>query len=148
MSDLVIFDRPPRRYLTTTKHTTYWSWNEPVTFQASAVVSGPALVSSIHMSRWHRPRWAILRYAITGGKPFPRTTIKFWCGTTWHTPRRYQSASKVPTGESLCGACEGKAVGAGWAPLGIDPLVHLIYTPKQLSSMRPGLVDPKARRAA
>jgi hypothetical protein len=108
---------------------TYIGYKGPIT--PFAVTRGPKLAMSIYMTRWHRPRWAVVRV------PYGHVSYHMWCNselTAW--PKRNGAhtaiyANEVPAGHILCGTCEGRAVGAGYEPLGVEPFVKLHFTPRQ-----------------
>jgi hypothetical protein len=99
---------------------------------------GPRLVKSPLMTRWHRPRSGWWHH-VSGYQ------LSLWCrpdpiymGGGCYTKhprmnrRRGTPVDEVPAGELLCGTCEGRAVGAGHIPLGVEPKddVGLIYVPE------------------
>lgn len=96
------------------------------------------LIRTAQMGRWHRPRSGWVHRFSRGGF---YANYDLWChyrisayanGATrpnGHNPVRF--ADTVPSAELLCGTCEGRAVGAGQEPVGIECLVELIYEPER-----------------
>lgn len=82
---------------------------------------GPPLVRTRKMGRWHRPRSGI-RYD-------ERDIYHAWCGQAVHIGELV-TADTVPDGDSLCGTCEGRAVGAGHHPIAGTPTVPLLFQPE------------------
>jgi hypothetical protein len=81
------------------------------------------------MGRWHRPRWGIWRFR-REGRGWNTLSWQLWCGYHFYAgTRRVLTATTVPVGDQLCGTCEGRAVGAGYPPVGIEPISDLIYDP-------------------
>lgn len=73
------------------------------------LAEGPRFVRTRGMSRWHRPRTGV-RY------PHGRTVYGCWCGYSVGGSDRAQAFLAVeepPSGEPVCGTCEGRAAGAG-----------------------------------
>lgn len=76
-----------------------------------------ALVRSVHSgrgryeARWHRTRCATRLEALGDLLP-ERVAVTAWCGTTVHMNEAF-STDDALDGFPVCGACEGKAMGAG-----------------------------------
>lgn len=74
------------------------------------LTEGPRFVRTRGMSRWHRPRSGI-RFTDRD-----RTTYGCWCGYGVGGSEKagtFLAAEEPPTGEPVCGTCEGRAAGAG-----------------------------------
>lgn len=97
---------------------------------ALPLLRGPRLVRKRGMGRWHRPRSGVLftASAALGARP----CFTLWCGQ--QAQRDLLTATEVPSGEPLCGSCEGRAIGAGHPPIGVELLAALLFEP---SSSRP-----------
>lgn len=80
-----------------------------VDLDIEALAEGPRFVRTRGMSRWHRPRSGV-RY------PHGRTVYGCWCGYGVggsEQAGQFLAAEEPPTGEPVCGTCEGRAAGAG-----------------------------------
>lgn len=72
---------------------------------AEALTEGPRFVRTQAMTRWHRTRSGVL---YGDG----RLVYQLWC--VGHVQGDgYLSCDELPTGDTVCGICDGKAVGAG-----------------------------------
>lgn len=103
---------------------------------------GPRLARTRGMGRWHRPRSGIQFTRASGGA---RVCFQFWCGQSGQGAD-ILTASEVPVGEPLCGTCEGRAVGAGHPPIGVELRVALLFEP--VSSKPPPPVCPATKPRA
>lgn len=86
------------------------------------VLRGPRLVRGSRSGRWHRPRSAI--HFISQG----RTSFQLWCGQH-ASSTDVITGTEVPDGDPLCGTCEGRAIGAGHPPIGVELLAALVFEP-------------------
>ncbi|MEV7358176.1 hypothetical protein [Kitasatospora sp. NPDC091276] len=100
---------------------------------AVPLADGPRYVRTERMTRWHRVRSGV-RYG-SG-----RTVYQLWCtGTVFDD--HFLSREDLPTGATVCGPCDGRAVGAGQEPNGPDGRV-LVFTPRDLA---PPAICPGSR---
>lgn len=90
------------------------------------ITRGPRLARTRGMGRWHRPRSGIqfTADAALGA----RVCFTFWCGQAAQGGD-VLTAADVPDGEPLCGTCEGRAIGAGHPPVGVELRVALLFEP-------------------
>lgn len=103
------------------------------------VLLGPLLARSRTSSRWHRPRSGVM-YT----KQNNRISYQYWCGTTLTggarggRPGGILGIDSMPDdGLPICGPCEGKAMGAGYA--GVAAVIEtgsLIFEPESQTRFR------------
>lgn len=99
----------------------------PGRIDAEPLDVGPRYVRTARMSRWHRPRAGRL---YTSG----RTVYDLWC-TGSVTEGTFLASEFVPSGDRVCGLCDGRAVGAGQEQAG-PPGRVLVFTPRHLAPPR------------
>lgn len=79
--------------------------------QAKALTEGPAFIlgrpSTRYEPRWHRVRAGELFTDINGAQ---RTYWHAWCGPH-HNAAHVVAIDELPTGQPLCGTCDGRAKG-------------------------------------
>jgi hypothetical protein len=92
---------------------------------AEPLADGPRYVRTERMTRWHRVRSGV-RYG-SG-----RTVYQLWCtGAVFDD--RFLSREKLPAGATVCGPCDGRAVGSGQEPAGPAGRT-LTYAPRDIAS--------------
>jgi hypothetical protein len=96
----------------------------PAGHHALPLTRGPRLVRTAAMGRWHRPRSGTWHRR----PDWTHTTLATWCGQLVILERAL-TATAVPHGEPLCGTCEGRAVGAGHPPIGVELRAALLFEP-------------------
>lgn len=96
------------------------------TARVDPVHLGPLLARSTVTGRWHRPRSGV--QVTLPSKRQSHLAYRSWCGQTLFA-HRSRFADTVPDGDELCGTCEGRAVGAGHVPIGIEPTELLVFRP-------------------
>lgn len=84
---------------------------------------GPRFVRTRAMSRWHRVRSGV-RYGDG------RTVYSLWC--TGAVQGDFLAVDDTPVGETVCGLCDGKAVGAGQEPDGPEGRT-LVFQPRHIT---------------
>lgn len=89
---------------------------------AEPLAEGPRFVRTRAMTRWHRPRTGV-RYGDG------RLVYQLWCGSHVQGDA-FLSCDELPPGESVCGLCDGKAVGAG-QDTGPDGR-NLVFSPRDI----------------
>lgn len=87
------------------------------------LAEGPRFVRTRAMSRWHRVRSGV-RYGDG------RTVYSLWC--TGAVQGDFLSTDDAPAGETVCGLCDGKAVGAGQEERGPDGRT-LVFQPRHIT---------------
>lgn len=108
-----------------------------------------ALVRSVrsgqgrYEARWHRTRSAIKRPA-GDFRPEPTVVVSAWCGTTIFANEAFTTDDALD-GFPVCGACEGKALGAGLP--GVVALLDttrtgVIFEPECITAFKPPKVCP------
>lgn len=113
-------------------------WNSD--FRETVLRTGPALVRTRGMGRWHRTRSGVHLTRPWG----PVTSYHVWCGqhvSDSTKPRRGAVASMVSLdtlpddGVPLCGTCEGRAIGAGHPGIAVQVTAPagLLFEPDRLT---------------
>lgn len=90
---------------------------------AIPLTEGPRYVRTERMTRWHRVRSGV-EYA-SG-----RRVYALWC-TGSVVDSNFLSRETLPEGDSVCGPCDGRAVGAGQELAGPDGRT-LVFRPRDL----------------
>ncbi len=108
-----------------------------------------ALVRSVesgrgrYEARWHRSRSAV-RLPVADYRPIPRVVVTAWCGTSVFAGEAFTTDDALD-GFPVCGACEGKALGAGLP--GVVALLDVtktgvIFEPDGVTKFKPPKVCP------
>jgi predicted RNA-binding Zn-ribbon protein involved in translation (DUF1610 family) len=108
------------------------------------VLVAPILVRTRGMGRWHRPRSGI-HYTDRYRLPWKHgsTSLTLWCGQFVHDLSEAVTADTAGR-DLLCGTCEGRAVGAGYPPVGVEVRSELVFSPR--STYRTPAVCPGVKR--
>lgn len=108
-----------------------------------------ALVRSVqsgrrrYEARWHRSRSAV-RLPVGTYRPVPVVVVTAWCGSTVFAHEAFATDDALD-GFPVCGACEGKALGAGLP--GVVALLDVtktgvIFEPNSVTKFKPPKVCP------
>lgn len=94
-------------------------------------------------ARWHRSRSAV-RLPVADYRPIPRVVVTAWCGTSVFAGEAFTTDDALD-GFPVCGACEGKALGAGLP--GVVALLDVtktgvIFEPNSVAKFKPPKVCP------
>lgn len=116
------------------------------------LLTGPAYITTDQCGRWHRTRSGV---RVTPPACFrdraPWDAWHAWCSQSFHSTRPGFTGAATPTDDRpVCGACEGRAIGAGAGTRAVDTDgAALIYRPWRLDPPRwcpgsgaAGLPDP------